>query len=154
GQLVRVAASDPEAVVYSEIPMTFGLFGALDEVARVRADGVRLVPKFRTGGLAAEVFPSPADLARVLVACRDRGLPLKLTAGLHRAVRYSDPDSGFVHHGFVNILAAALVADDGGNAEAVTGVLGSADPVALVERVRAGLNRERPLWTGFGSCSV
>ena len=30
-------------------------------------------PKFRTGGLAAELFPTPVELAAVICACRDRG---------------------------------------------------------------------------------
>ncbi len=153
-RLVEVATAQTQTLVYAEIPMSFGLIGALDEMAAVRSDGVRLLPKFRTGGLAAELFPTPADLARVIVACRDRELSFKLTAGLHRAIRYNDPETGFVHHGFLNILAASLVAADGGNAEAVEQALASADQVALVGRVRAGLSRDRPLWTGFGSCSV
>ncbi len=153
-RLVRVAEVDPLAVLYAEIPMTFGLFGALDEVATAREAGVRIAPKFRTGGLAAELFPTPSDLARVIVACRDRRLPFKLTAGLHRAIRHNDPETGFVHHGFLNILAGALVAADGGATDAVKQVLASTDPVPLIETVRAQRDHDRPLWTGFGSCSM
>lgn len=153
-QLLEVAAADRQISVFAEIPMTFGLFGALDEVARARAGGLRVAPKFRTGGLAAELFPTPADLARVIVACRDRQLPFKLTAGLHRALRHNDPETGFVHHGFVNILAAVLVAAGGSNTDAVKHMLATTDPVPLIEEIRAARSRDRPLWTGFGSCSV
>ena len=39
---------------------------------------LRLAPKFRVGGLAAELFPTPVELAAVLCACRDRELPFRL----------------------------------------------------------------------------
>ena len=68
---------------------------------------VRIAPKFRTGGLAAELFPTPVELAAVICACRDRELPFKLTAGLHHALRHTDPETGFTHHGFLNVLVAA-----------------------------------------------
>ena len=68
--------------------------------------GVPIAAKFRTGGLAAELFPTPVELAAVICACRDRELPFKLTAGLHHAMRHTDPETGFTHHGFLNVLAA------------------------------------------------
>jgi hypothetical protein len=159
GQLVTLgrdlpSRSDlPGLQLYAEIPLTGGLMGALDALARARSGGVPIAPKFRTGGLAAELFPTPADLARVIIGCRDRGLPFKLTAGLHRAIRH-DPETGFVHHGFLNILAACVAAADQGGHDAVRHLLTSTDPVPLIEAVRGHQQRERPLWTGFGSCSI
>jgi hypothetical protein len=152
--LKEFVASTEGVTGYAEIPLTAGLLGALDEVAVARAAGADIAPKFRTGGLAAELFPTPVELAGVICACRDRGLPFKLTAGLHRAVRHTDPETGFVHHGFVNVLAAALVAADGGGFGPVTDALGAVDPLPLVEVVRARLGDDRPLWIGFGTCSV
>jgi hypothetical protein len=139
---------------YAEIPVTWGLLAALDDLARARAAGARVAPKFRTGGLAAELFPTPIELAAVMCACHERGLPFKLTAGLHHAIRHADPETGFVHHGFLNVLTAALLADEGAEAAAVAEVLAGTDPVPLVEAVRADLNRQRPLWIGFGTCSI
>jgi hypothetical protein len=152
--LIGIAERDATTVVYAEIPMTFGLFGALDELARARTAGVTIAPKLRTGGLAAELFPTPSDLARVIVACRDRGLPFKLTAGLHRAIRHNDPETGFVHHGFVNILAATITAARGSGVDAVKQMLAATDPIPLIETIRSARSQDRPLWTGFGSCSV
>jgi hypothetical protein len=144
----------PELSLFAEAPLTWGLFEALDVIAAERTAGVAVAPKFRTGGLAAELFPTPVELAAVICACRDRALPFKLTAGLHHAIRHPDPETGFTHHGFLNIIAAVLVAADGAEVIEVAEVLGATDPVPLIERVRPRRDHERPLWRGFGSCSV
>jgi hypothetical protein len=139
---------------YAEIPLTWGLTAALDTIVEARAAGVAVAPKFRTGGLAAELFPNPVELAGVICACRDRGLPFKLTAGLHHALRYTDPETGFVHHGFLNVLVATVTAVEGGKPADVAKVLASSDAVPLVNAVRVRLGQQRPLWIGFGSCSI
>jgi hypothetical protein len=153
-RLVDVALALPGVACFAEIPLTWGLLAALDAVARVRAGGVDLMPKFRTGGLAAELFPTPVELAAVICACRDRGLRFKLTAGLHHAIRYTDPETGLVHHGFLNVLAAVAAADAGADVADVAPVLAGTDPVLLVEPVRRIVDQERPLWIGFGTCSI
>ncbi|WP_436788745.1 hypothetical protein [Yinghuangia sp. YIM S10712] len=60
--------------------------------------------KFRTGGTTADAFPSAARLAAFVDGCVRRRLPFKLTAGLHHAKAYVDPDTGFAHHGFLDVL--------------------------------------------------
>lgn len=152
--LLRAAAAVPGLDLYAELPLTWGLLGALDTVAAERAAGARIAPKFRTGGLAAELFPTPSELAAVICACRDRGLPYKLTAGLHRGIRYTDPETGFTHHGFLNVLAADLVAADGATTTDVAELLGASDPRPVLRVVESALRRSRPLWIGYGSCSV
>jgi hypothetical protein len=139
---------------YAEIPLTWGLLAALDALAEARAGGLPVAAKFRTGGLAAELFPTPVELAAVICACRDRQLRFKLAAGLDHAVRYTDPETGFVHHGFLNVLVAALVADRGGEVAEVAEVLAATDPMQLVEPARAGAGQVRPLWDGFGGYEV
>ncbi|MEH0841336.1 hypothetical protein V6U81_02935 [Micromonospora sp. CPCC 205711] len=139
---------------YAEIPLTFGLSSALDALAAARADGVPIAAKFRTGGLAAELFPTPVELAAVIGACRDRDVPFKLTAGLHQATRHLDPETGFTHHGFGNVLAATLAAAEGAEVDAVAVLLAATDPLPVVEQVRARREARRPLWIGFGSCSI
>ncbi|MFF0720209.1 hypothetical protein [Micromonospora sp. NPDC003816] len=140
--------------VYAEIPLTFGLMGALDALAGARAGGLPVAAKFRTGGLAAELFPTPAELAAVICACRDRRLPFKLTAGLHHAVRQVDPETGFTHHGFGNVLAATLAAADGATVETVADLLTVRDERPLVQGTEGRHDSARPLWVGFGSCSI
>jgi len=44
-------------------------------------------------------------------------VPFKCTAGLHHAVHHTDPATGFVHHGFLNIVAATARAIVGGDVE-------------------------------------
>jgi hypothetical protein len=144
----------PDIEVYAEVPLTWGLLDALDTLAAERAAGARVAPKFRTGGLAAELFPTPVELAAVICACRERELPFKLTAGLHHALRYTDPETGFTHHGFLNVLAASLAAAGGAEVADVAELLGGTDPVPVVEVVRGRIAEERPLWIGFGSCSL
>jgi hypothetical protein len=154
--LAALAAVAPDwaCAVYAEIPLTGGLLPALDTVAEQRADGLSIAAKFRTGGLAAELFPTPAELAAVICACRDRDLPFKLTAGLHNAVRHVDPETGFTHHGFLNVLAATLRAAAGADAAEVAEALATTDPLLALETARAQRDAARPLWIGYGSCSI
>ncbi|GAB3644955.1 hypothetical protein GCM10028833_03110 [Glycomyces tarimensis] len=137
-------AADWGAPVYAELP--FGPEG-LDAII-----GTGFVPKFRTGGLSEEFFPSPRILAEAIVGCAERGLRFKLTAGLHRAIRHRDPETGFAHHGFLNVLAAAAEASAG--VARVETILESTDADDIAGRVRRIRDRPRPLWTGFGSCSI
>lgn len=153
-QLFDLAGDQPELDLYAEIPLAWGLLRALDTVARERAVGRRVAAKFRTGGLAAELFPTPVELAAVICACRDRDLPFKLTAGLHQAMRHVDAETGFTHHGFVNVLVATDAAVRGGEVTDVAELLAATDVTTLVEPARQVRDQSRRLWRGFGSCSV
>jgi hypothetical protein len=140
--------------VYAEVPLTPGLLGALDRIAAHRDAGTRIAPKFRTGGLAAELFPTPMELAAIMCACHERGLAFKLTAGLHRALRHNDPETGFIHHGFLNVLAASVAAAGGAEVVEVCEVLAATDPLPVIEVIRPHRAGPRALWAGFGSCSI
>jgi hypothetical protein len=118
---------------------------ALDEISMA---GLRL--KFRTGGVTADAFPSVAELASSIDAALDRETPFKCTAGLHDAVRHTDPETGFEHHGFLNVLLATRVALDGGDLEAA---LSSAEPATQLPAPEACASARR-WFTSFGSCSV
>jgi len=152
--LLTYLGARPSLPGYAEIPLTWGLLAALDTVARAREAGVRVAPKFRTGGLAAELFPTPIELAAVICACRDRQLPFKLTAGLHHAVRHTDPETGFIHHGFLNVLVATGAAAAGAEVADVAELVAATDSLPLVEALRDRLDEPRPLWVGFGTCSI
>jgi hypothetical protein len=113
--------------------------------------------KLRTGGLTAEAFPTPLAVAEFLVGCADLEVGLKCTAGLHHAVRHTDPETGFTHHGFLNVLLAAERAGDGAEIEDVAAVLALTDGAELAEHVKAltveDAARTRDLFHGYGSCS-
>lgn len=149
--LDQVLPADVPAAV--EVPRT----GARDEVLDVLA-GSRYRAKLRTGGLRTELFPSVAEFADALAACVRRGIAVKCTAGLHHAVRHTDPATGFAHHGFLNVLAAAEALSDGASTEAVTRVLGESDPTVVVGQVRSWndehVARARATFTSFGTCNI
>lgn len=148
------ATAEEELLLYAEIPLSWGLLSALDAVADARAAGQRLAPKFRVGGLAAELFPTPVELAAVICACRDRELPFKLAAGMRHATRHTDPETGFTHHGFLNVLVATVVAAGGGEVAEVAEVLAATHPVPLIEPARRHRDAPRPLFVGFGAANV
>ncbi len=114
--------------------------------------------KFRCGGQKAELFPSAEDLAGFIVACVERGVPMKATAGLHHAVRYRDPVTGFTHHGFLNLILAVCRAESGGDATGVVDVLVSEDAgmlAAVASEVPANLaGAARAALVCYGSCST
>lgn len=142
-------AQDWQLPVFAEIPVSRNLPQSLE-----RLGPTAVVPKFRLGGLTADLFPSPVDLATAMVGCAEHGLGYKPTAGLHRAVRHTDPRTHFTHHGFCNIAAATLAADAGESVASVTETLQITESGPLVDRIRGMLAHPRPLWAGFGSCSI
>ncbi|MFJ8041780.1 hypothetical protein ACIRBX_14910 [Kitasatospora sp. NPDC096147] len=150
---VEVAAAElpaglPSGLVAAlELPPGELLFKQLDQLA-----GTRHRAKFRTGGLAAEAFPTEPELAAFLAGCAERGIPYKLTAGLHHAVRHTDPTTGFEHHGFLNVLLAAADPDRAADylAERSGGRLADAAR-QLTDRQIATARRS---FTAFGTCSI
>ncbi|HEU0240518.1 MAG TPA: hypothetical protein VFR11_14750 [Micromonosporaceae bacterium] len=152
--LLGLLAGWPGVTGYAEVPLSIGLHEALATIASAREGGASIAAKFRTGGLAAELFPTPIELAAVMCACRDLGVPFKLTAGLHNAMRRADPETGFVHHGFLGILAGVLAAANDGDVSEVASLLAATDPAPVVAATRRALDRDRPLWVGYGSCSI
>jgi len=106
------------------------------------------------------MFPSPAELAAFIVGCRDLGLSFKATAGLHHPIR-----DGIVH-GFLNLLAAAVLAHASGAGEReLAGVLLETDASVFGvtdEAFTIGGHRfeadqvaaaRTELFVGYGSCS-
>jgi hypothetical protein len=135
----------------------------LDEVKRAGC-----FAKLRTGGVKPEAIPAVADVAAFIVACADRRLPFKATAGLHHPARAAhpltyEPDSPrAVMHGFLNVfLAAAFAWHEDRDIEPV---LAETDPAAFrfddrarwrdrsldAEQVR---DARRHFAHSFGSCS-
>ena len=124
---------------------------AADEVA---AAELRL--KFRTGGARGRRLPRAAELAAWIDAALDRETPFKCTAGLHHAVRHTDPETGFEHHGFLNVLLATRRASTAPPRDDVVATLEERDAGALLatRRGAADLAGARRWFTSFGSCAV
>jgi hypothetical protein len=143
-------AGTPAAV---ELPRT----AARDDILDVLA-GTAHRAKLRTGGLRAELFPDPAELAGTLAACVQRGVALKCTAGLHAAVRHTDPATGFAHHGFLGVLLAVDALAAGEPAVVALDRLRESDVGVVVSELRAWpaerWARARAVFTSFGTCSV
>ncbi|WP_286166854.1 hypothetical protein [Arthrobacter sp. AQ5-05] len=135
--------------VYVELDAAQMAAGALDLMA-----GSALHLKYRTGGIRAELFPTPEQLASVLLKAVEAGLKFKLTAGLHEAVRYTDLDTGFTHHGFLNIAMATEAARQGAGVEQVTALLSEFDTAKLERLARSSGGDWRQSFASFGTCSV
>ncbi|HEY1015893.1 MAG TPA: hypothetical protein VGE07_24505 [Herpetosiphonaceae bacterium] len=126
--------------------------------------------KVRTGGVTAEAFPPPAELARFLAACARHAVPFKATAGLHHPLRaehpltYEPASPRGVMHGFLNVFLAAALLRAGGSQAQAAELLAETDAAALAwspEAVAwrgwrfdaAALADLRAAAIGFGSCS-
>ncbi|MER8182274.1 hypothetical protein [Kitasatospora sp. NPDC094015] len=133
-----------------ELPRGDGLPAALDVLA-----GTPYRAKFRTGGLAAGAFPTETELAGFLAGCAERALPYKCTAGLHHAVRHTDPATGFEHHGFLNVLLAAVAGpDEKLAAEALAERSGALLAAAAHDLTDDQVRQARERFTAFGTCSI
>ena len=132
--------------------------GWVESIGAWREAGGLRGAKVRCGGARPELFPSPQELAAFLCACAEAAVNFKATAGLHGAVRHRDDHSGFVHHGFLNVVLATVRAAAKAPIEEVAGVLGSTDEAALVAEARAVSGRAallaRALFRAYGSCST
>jgi hypothetical protein len=139
--------------VYVEVPWGVAQPGALDALA-----GTGMHAKLRTGGTTAGAFPTEAHLAAAIAGCLDRELAFKCTAGLHNAVRHTAADTGFEHHGFLNVLLATAALLDGADPTRAAEVLAerSADTLAAAARQLSDLHiaRLRDRFRSFGTCSV
>ena len=86
----------------------------LVEIAR-QGPGERAAPrpgiKLRCGGLNAAAFPGVEQVAFVIACCRDKGVPLKATAGLHHPLHHHDANLQTKMHGFLNVFVAGVLAN-------------------------------------------
>jgi hypothetical protein len=155
-QVAAVAAAAPAGVpAYVEVPRpTHPEWPAV--LSAVAERGLRL--KFRTGGTEAAAFPSEAEAAAWITGAVAAGVPFKCTAGLHNAVRHTGHETGFEHHGYLNVLLATARALTGSGAAAVEAALAERDSQALAGALEdlsdECLVRARTAFTSYGSCSI
>ncbi|WP_311771138.1 hypothetical protein [Actinophytocola algeriensis] len=153
--LERVSEFVPEDVIRVIEPRRGGA-GWLDGIQRVIEHGSW--PKLRCGGLSAENFPAVDQVAEFLGVINSGGASFKATAGLHNAVRHTAADTGFTHHGFLNLLIATGRLLAGADAEHVRAALESTDGTALAEEAQNMTEHEalsvRGVFASYGSCSL
>ena len=114
----RAASLETKGVVSAQRPVYVEValndLNKLDAVKQADCFG-----KIRTGGVKPEAIPTPADVAAFILACADRRLPFKATAGLHHPIRaeyaltYESDAPRAVMHGFLNVLMASAFAWQG-----------------------------------------
>lgn len=153
--LVEVPPGGPVEELPSGVPAYLEVArGDLETIERIAARP-GLGAKVRCGGVRADLFPTVEELGAFIRACVAADLPFKATAGLHHAVRYTDPETGFTHHGFLNLLLAVAAALSEGDVEEV---LASTDAAALADTANAmdhdAARAVRRLLVAYGSCSI
>jgi hypothetical protein len=130
----------------------------LENLGEARIGGRPVVGKLRTGGVSADAFPSETELAFCILAAFNAGVPFKLTAGLHHAVRHTAADTGFEHHGFLNVLVAAARCLCGAGEDELSATLAERNADPLVDEI-ARLSPDdaiavRSVFLSFGCCGV
>jgi hypothetical protein len=101
---------DPELYVELDIANPIGLESALLELSRYREATERDAgAKVRCGGADASAVPTPGHVANFIALTNALGVPFKATAGLHHPVRGFNADAGYVQHGFLNLVGAAVL---------------------------------------------
>lgn len=127
--------------------------------------------KLRSGGVTPELYPGVAEFARFLSRCKESGVALKFTAGLHHPLRgdhaltYEPGAPVGTMYGFLNAFAAAALLDQGHLRRGeLAELLQEATPGAIDlgdgglrwrehHLTVAELQRSRRFARSFGSCS-
>lgn len=153
-QVTRSVAGQPDDTeVYVEVPRD----DRHPELLAALVDSPFHV-KLRTGGVRADLYPDEAELAAAVNAVVRAGLVFKATAGLHHAIRNTDPDTGFEQHGFVNLMLATDAALQGADEADLQHLLADRDGARLAEQAAAldeqRVDALRSTFRSFGSCSI
>ncbi|WP_210424389.1 hypothetical protein [Gephyromycinifex aptenodytis] len=139
--------------VYVEIPRDHRRSKLIDLLA-----GTPYRAKFRTGGIRADLYPSENELAGAIQAVVRAGIAFKATAGLHHAVRNTEPEHRFEQHGFLNVMLATDAAAQGAERSEIAELLGERNGPTLAERLRAlptaRAERLRASFRSYGTCSI
>jgi hypothetical protein len=134
---------------------------ALDDIMGARAQGHPVTAKLRTQTTTDRALPTPEELAGFLLACASRGVPFKLTGGLHHGVAGDvllPQGTTEWQHGVVNVLSATHAAGHGCGLDHLVALLGRQDGPALAAHLLAltadETERLREAFTSFGCCDV
>jgi len=86
--------------------------------------------KIRCGGIVADAFPPPEEVVAFISAAKEEDVAFKATAGLHHPVRHLST-TGFMMHGFLNLLSAAVFARAGADAPTLQSIVSEEQPDAF-----------------------
>lgn len=121
--------------------------------------------KLRTGGVVADAFPSPEQIAWTIAEVREAGVPLKCTAGLHHPMRHDNESVQTKMHGFINVFGAGMLAMGANISQSqIQPMIEDEDPANFVfdengfewRGLRVATSeviKARQFATSFGSCS-
>ncbi|OBJ01022.1 hypothetical protein [Mycobacterium sp. 1465703.0] len=151
---VGLATVVPEGIrVFVEIPLDGRQLSSIDGLV-----GSGILAKFRTGGTERSAYPDEKELAACIHRAVSLEVPFKATAGLHRAIRNTNPANGFEQHGFLNLLAGVGVALTGATVADIAAVLARRDGEHVAaELARLDLecvSRIRSRFFSFGTYSI
>jgi len=154
--LERVSEFVPEDVVRVVEPRR-----GSDELLPAWLDGIKRVaehgcwPKLRLSGPTLESVPSVEVVADFLATAGTLSVPFKTTSGVRSAVRGTDPDTGHLRHGFLNLLVATARCLSGKD---VKDALASTDGAALAAEANSladeAATAVRDVFSSYGSCSL
>lgn len=151
--LDRAMTRSGEVEVYVEVPRD----NRRADIIRALAD-TPYHAKFRTGGVTAELYPDEHELAAAISAVVAAEVPFKATAGLHHAIRNTDPETGFDQHGFLNLLLAVDAALHGAGPAELAGILLERHAETVAGRIGelgdARATAARAGFRSFGTCSI
>ncbi|GAA4481888.1 hypothetical protein GCM10023094_30800 [Rhodococcus olei] len=151
--LREIDSAAPGVDIYIEVPR-----GGRRAEILAGLSGTDHRAKFRTGGVVADAYPDEAELAAAIETVVSLGVPFKATAGLHHAVRNTDPDTGFEQHGFLNLMVATHQAGAGAGVEDLAAVLADRDGRRLAAALRAlpadAVAALRARFRSYGTCSI
>lgn len=131
--ITTMTTVNPDIVPFVEVDRSAGIAEQINLVAddlsgRRRTGGVKL----RCGGLTADLFPEPGEVAEFIASATDRHIAFKATAGLHKPIRHFDEELGVHHHGFVNLVVASALGEAGMERSTVESVISETDAEAFV----------------------
>ena len=114
-----VAAGTAKLDLFLELPMRGDAVAGLPALGAAAAEhnSQQAVPartvvglKIRCGGAEPTDVPDADEVAALIVAARNAGIPFKATAGLHHPIRHYDDGLDTEMHGFLNVFAASVLA--------------------------------------------
>lgn len=125
-------------------------------IAQDEVPGRRHLAKFRTGRTETWDWPAERELAHVIQDAIAMEIPLKLTGGLHHAVRGTLADGE--HHGLLNVLACVAAARVGRPVDALAAILAQRTPDPLIASLASlgptSVTRLRADFAAYGCCDV